>query len=73
MVSLITFDTTHMALWAEEIARDGGVPSEVVPAPPGIHARCDLALSVRTADLARFYPMLDESGVEYYAAEGAAS
>lgn len=42
---LFTFDTTHHALWAEEIARERGLPYEVVPAPPAARARCNLALA----------------------------
>lgn len=42
---LFTFDTTHHALWAEEIARDAGIAHEVVPAPAEANARCNLALA----------------------------
>jgi hypothetical protein len=41
---LFTFDTTHHALWAEEVAREAGIPAEVVPAPAAARARCNLAL-----------------------------
>jgi hypothetical protein len=44
MAMIFTFDTTHHALWAEEIAREAGIPAEVVPAPPAARARCNLAL-----------------------------
>jgi hypothetical protein len=47
---LFTFDTTHHALWAEEVASERGIPSEVVPAPPAANARCNLALEVLPAD-----------------------
>lgn len=39
-----TFATTHHALWAEEVAREAGLPAEVIPAPAGARARCNLAL-----------------------------
>lgn len=39
-----TFDTTHHALWAEEIAAAHGIAVEVVPAPAEAGARCNLAL-----------------------------
>lgn len=45
--ALFTFDTTHMALWAEEVAREAAIPAEVVPAPPYAEALCDLALAVQ--------------------------
>jgi hypothetical protein len=41
---LFTFDTTHHALWAEELARGHGIPHEIVPAPPAANAKCNLAL-----------------------------
>jgi hypothetical protein len=44
VTSYFTFETTHHALWAEEVARARQVPVEVVPAPPGLVARCNLAL-----------------------------
>ena len=31
---VFTFDTTHHALWAEEVAGEHGIPAEVIPAPP---------------------------------------
>lgn len=43
-VSTFVFDTTNAALWAEEVAREAGIPAEVVPSPPESLARCDLAL-----------------------------
>lgn len=41
---LLTFATTHHALWAEEVAAERGIPAEIVPAPPAARARCNLAL-----------------------------
>lgn len=50
--ALFTFPTTHMALWAEEVALEAALPVELVPAPPGTPALCDLALETfpRLAD-----------------------
>lgn len=63
--ALFTFDTTHHALWAEEIAADHSVPTEVVPPPPAAGARCDIALLVLEADAERLSALLREAGVEY--------
>ena len=41
---LFLFDTTHQAMWAEDVAREKGIPAEVVAAPPGAKAKCGLAL-----------------------------
>ena len=50
--ALWVFDTTHHALWAEEVARAAGLAVELVPAPPGAAARCQLALAAFRADAA---------------------
>lgn len=73
MVQLFTFDTTHHALWAEEVAREAEIPVEVVPAPPAARARCNLALECLPDDLLRLGELLTETGVPYqlYAVTGA--
>jgi len=38
------FETTTAALWAEEVAEARAIPAELVPAPAGSRATCDLAL-----------------------------
>lgn len=65
MLQLFTFDTTHHALWAEEVARDADIPVEVVPAPPASHARCNLALECLPEDIDRLVARLSKSGVAY--------
>jgi hypothetical protein len=62
---VFTFDTTHHALWAEEIAIENGVPVEVVPAPPAAGARCDLALETLASEVPRLRTLLEENGVEF--------
>ena len=43
---ILTFDTTHHALWAEQVALDARVAAQVIPAPADSDAKCDLALEV---------------------------
>lgn len=62
---LFTFDSTHAALWAEEIAREKCIPAEIVPAPPDVVARCNLALEILEEDLATLTDALTEAGVEF--------
>jgi hypothetical protein len=62
---VFTFETTHHALWAEEVAGDHGVPAEVVPAPPAARARCNLALETLPADEERMAALLDGAGVPF--------
>ena len=63
--ALFTFGTTHHALWAEEVAAAQGIPAEVVPAPPGAHARCSLALETLPEDATALASALDREGVEF--------
>lgn len=62
---LFTFDTTHHALWAEDIARERGIPAEVVPAPPAARARCNLALETLPEAAAALSAALLEEGVPH--------
>jgi hypothetical protein len=43
-VRTFLFDSTNAALWAEEVAKEEGIPVEVVPAPAESDAKCDLAI-----------------------------
>ncbi|UCC25404.1 MAG: DUF3343 domain-containing protein [Gemmatimonadales bacterium] len=63
---LFTFDTTHMALWAEEVAQEAGIPAEVVPAPPGTRAKCGLALATLEKFVDPLADVLDDAGVVFY-------
>jgi hypothetical protein len=65
MNQLFTFDTTHHALWAEEVAGDEGIPVEVVPAPPGANARCSLALATQPEEVHRLGGELERAGVPF--------
>ncbi len=60
-----TFDTTHHALWAEEVATEAGIPTEVVPAPAGANARCNLALITLEEEIGRLSVALEEAEVPF--------
>jgi hypothetical protein len=62
---LLVFDTTHHALWAEQIAVERGVGAQVVPAPPDSGAKCDLALEYLPEDGNVLLPALDDAHVAY--------
>lgn len=64
-VCLFTFDTTHHALWAEEVAAERGIPAEVVPAPPATRARCNLALESLAEDGPRLAVELRREGIPH--------
>jgi hypothetical protein len=65
MRALLTFDTTHHALWAEEVTREAGIACDVVPAPAAAMARCNLALEVLPAELPDAQTALREAGVPF--------
>ena len=62
---LLVFDTTHHALWAEEIALQHHLGADVVPAPAAADAKCDLALGYLAEDEAALLAALDAAGVAY--------
>jgi len=59
------FETTNAALWAEELARQAGIPAEVVPAPADARARCDLALITPTEHAEALARALEDAGVAF--------
>ena len=62
---LFTFDTTHMALWAEDTARERSIPAEIVPAPPEAKAKCGLALRAEVARADELSTAFREEGVQF--------
>ncbi|MBV9773627.1 MAG: DUF3343 domain-containing protein [Gemmatimonadetes bacterium] len=62
---IFTFDTTHHALWAEEVAASAGIPAEVVPAPPEAGARCNLALATFDEEVDRLAGALGGAEVPF--------
>jgi len=64
-VRLLVFDTTHHALWAEELARERGLAAEVVPSPAAARAKCDLALEFLPSEQDMLFQVLAEAGVTF--------
>lgn len=63
--TVFTFQTTHHALWAEEVARERRIPAEVILAPPAARARCNLALETLAADVEALAAALDAQGIPH--------
>ena len=63
--ALFTFHTTHHALWAEDAAREAGIPAEVVPAPPAARARCNLALETLPEEADRLGRLLSAQAIPH--------
>lgn len=69
-VAIFTFDTTHNAFWAEEVAQERSIPVETAPAPPEAKAKCGISLRTpldRASDLAAAFR---EEGIEFGQMEG---
>jgi hypothetical protein len=65
MNRVLTFDTTHHALLAEQIALDGGLAAQVAPAPAAAKAKCDLALEYLPEEESQLLLLLDDADVRY--------
>ena len=65
MNRIIVFDTTHHAMWAEELAREQEIAVEVVPAPEGVDAKCGMALEVLPDSLESLQVILEKEGIPY--------
>lgn len=65
MNRIVVFDTTHHALWAEEVARERGLAVEVVPAPEGVDAKCGMALEVLSETFEDLQAILAQEGIPF--------
>lgn len=63
--SVFTFDTSHHALWAEDVAGERAVPVEVIAAPPESGSKCDLALRTLRARADELEAAFQEEGIEF--------
>jgi hypothetical protein len=64
-MQLLTFDTTHHALYAEQVAHERGLAAEPTPAPPESGARCDIALEYLIEEEAELTAALREAAIEF--------
>jgi hypothetical protein len=65
MTGLLTFDTTHHALLAEQVALEHGFGVQVTPAPADAGAKCDLALEYFLDEEPRLTGVLEDADVVY--------
>ena len=59
------FEGTDVVLWAEEVARERGIPAEVVPTPRGVRRRCKLSVRTDAARAQDFESALRQEEIEY--------
>jgi len=64
-IRIFVFDTTHHAMWAEDVAREEKVAVDVVPAPPEVEAKCGLAIRTSATEAARLRETFDDRGIPY--------
>lgn len=62
---VLVFDTTHHALWAEQVALEGRYGVAVIPAPAHSHAKCDLALEYLPEEETALLAALEAAGVPF--------
>lgn len=65
MTRLLTFDTTHHALYAEQLAHEHGLAAEPRPAPPESGALCDIALEFLPEEEPRLLDVLRGAGIVF--------
>jgi hypothetical protein len=65
MTRLLTFDTTHHALFAEQLAHENGLAAQPTPAPPDAGAQCDIALEFLPEEQHQLMDVLRAAGVVF--------
>lgn len=65
MNPLLLFETTHHALFAEQLAQEHGLAVDPVPAPPEAGAGCDIALEFFPGEEERISEVLRSGNVEF--------
>lgn len=61
---IFVFETTHHAMWAEELAKESGIPIEVIPSPPEAKAKCGIALRTLPDRVKELAARCAEEGIE---------
>jgi hypothetical protein len=67
------FETTHQAMWAEEVARESRIAAEIVAAPADARARCGLALQTTRDGCESLSAAMEAEGIEFRLYKGAVS
>ena len=62
---LLVFDTTHHAIWAEQLIHAAGCAAEIQPAPAAAKAKCSLAIAYLAEEEACALQALHDAGAPY--------
>ena len=65
MTPLLLFDTTHHAMWAEQVVLGAGFAAEIQPAPADARAKCSLALALIAEEESAVHATLEAAGVPF--------
>ena len=63
--SVYTFQTSHHAMWAEEVAREREIPIQVVAAPSTAEAKCGIALRTDPERASELEAAFESEGIQY--------
>jgi len=69
-VRVLVFETSHHALWAEQLAHEAGLAAAVIPAPAAARGKCDLALEYLPEEQPTLLRVLSGAGVPFLVFEG---
>jgi hypothetical protein len=64
-VTVFLFESSHFALWAEDVARERKVEVKVIPAPPQAEATCGLAIEIPGGDAEALQAAFEEEGISF--------
>ncbi|MDP8221101.1 MAG: DUF3343 domain-containing protein [Candidatus Stygibacter frigidus] len=62
---VITFNSTHSAMAAEDIFKELKLDFELIPTPREISAECGFALLVREMDIAEIFLICNQNQIKY--------
>lgn len=60
---IFLFESSTHVFWAEEVAREGGIPMAVIPAPKEAPGTCGLAIQTSPEAVQAFMKILKEEGI----------
>ncbi len=61
---VLTFYSTHLALYAEKLAKEAGLKGKLMPVPRQLSSSCGLCLRLPEIEVDRALYLLEHSGVE---------
>jgi hypothetical protein len=63
--AVFTFDSSHHAFWAEDLARERGLSIDVIPAPAHAESKCGLALRLPLVSATDLEALCQQEGIRF--------